>query len=137
MKLLTTVSKEKASWRKLGTSRLNISNMSIRLIVSIRFWPYNSTMPWRFPYTGECQGWKQVGTWIYMKEEPTSTPLVIQEELKRGDVAKSIQCYMREHGVSEEATRQQIKNLMREAWKKINVQRGSACPLTSTVREPW
>ncbi|XVF25950.1 hypothetical protein REPUB_Repub13aG0258200 [Reevesia pubescens] len=32
------------------------------------------------------------------------------DELKRGDVAKSIQCYMHENGVSEEAAREHIRN---------------------------
>ncbi|KAG8482111.1 hypothetical protein CXB51_027083 [Gossypium anomalum] len=35
------------------------------------------------------------------------------DELKRGDVAKSIQCYMHENGVSEEVAREHVKNLMR------------------------
>ncbi|KAE8723056.1 Myrcene synthase [Hibiscus syriacus] len=37
------------------------------------------------------------------------------DELKRGDVAKSIKCYMHGNGVPEEAAREHIKNLMREA----------------------
>ncbi|GMI68656.1 terpene synthase 10 [Hibiscus trionum] len=57
------------------------------------------------------------------------------EELKRGDVAKSIQCYMHENGVSEEAARRHIKNVVREAWKMLNVQRlrGGASPLSQAV----
>ncbi|KAE8696025.1 (R)-limonene synthase 1 [Hibiscus syriacus] len=57
------------------------------------------------------------------------------EELKRGDVAKSIQCYMYENGVSEGAAREHIENAMREAWKKVNVNRAGVGLLTGTVTE--
>ncbi|KAL4375793.1 hypothetical protein GQ457_02G009470 [Hibiscus cannabinus] len=56
------------------------------------------------------------------------------EELKRGDVAKSIQCYMHENrSVSEEAGRGHIKNLVREAWKQLNVEGEAASPLSKEV----
>ncbi|KAL4291032.1 hypothetical protein GQ457_14G010580 [Hibiscus cannabinus] len=55
------------------------------------------------------------------------------DELKRGDVAKSIQCYMHGNGVPEEAAREHIKNLMREAWKKVNVHRATVSPLSQTA----
>ncbi|KAK8618333.1 hypothetical protein V6N13_132327 [Hibiscus sabdariffa] len=55
------------------------------------------------------------------------------DELKRGDVAKSIQSYMHGNGVPEEAAREHIKNLMREAWKKVNVHRATASPLSQTA----
>ncbi|XP_016497346.1 terpineol synthase, chloroplastic-like isoform X1 [Nicotiana tabacum] len=42
------------------------------------------------------------------------------EELKRGDVPKSIQCYMNEKKVCEEDARQHIKLLISETWKKLN-----------------
>ncbi|KAJ6761465.1 TERPENE SYNTHASE 10-LIKE [Salix koriyanagi] len=42
------------------------------------------------------------------------------DELKRGDVSKSIQCYMYETKVSEEKARDHIKNLIGNTWKKIN-----------------
>ncbi|KAK8524376.1 hypothetical protein V6N12_029242 [Hibiscus sabdariffa] len=58
---------------------------------------------------------------------------VMQGELKRGDVAKSIQHYMHGNGVSEDADREHIKNLMREAWKKVKVHRAAASPLFQTV----
>ncbi|KAL9457599.1 hypothetical protein AB3S75_006611 [Citrus x aurantiifolia] len=41
-------------------------------------------------------------------------------ELKRGDVAKSIQCYMIEEGISEEEARDRIKSLIIYSWKKLN-----------------
>ncbi|KAJ9178991.1 hypothetical protein P3X46_010826 [Hevea brasiliensis] len=42
------------------------------------------------------------------------------DELKRGDIPKSIQCYMKGTGASEEEARKHIRNLIREAWMKIN-----------------
>ncbi|XP_011009233.1 PREDICTED: terpene synthase 10-like [Populus euphratica] len=42
------------------------------------------------------------------------------DELKRGDISKSIQCYMHEAGVSEEKARDHIRNLIGNIWKKIN-----------------
>uniref|UniRef100_A0A6N2KWS5 Terpene synthase metal-binding domain-containing protein n=1 Tax=Salix viminalis TaxID=40686 RepID=A0A6N2KWS5_SALVM len=42
------------------------------------------------------------------------------DELKRGDVSKSIQCYMYETEVFEEKARDHIKNLIGNTWKKIN-----------------
>ncbi|XP_059313798.1 (R)-linalool synthase TPS5, chloroplastic-like isoform X2 [Lycium ferocissimum] len=42
------------------------------------------------------------------------------EELKRGDVSKSIQCYMNEKGASEEEARKHIKFLIKETWELMN-----------------
>ncbi|XVF61827.1 hypothetical protein PTKIN_Ptkin08bG0162100 [Pterospermum kingtungense] len=42
------------------------------------------------------------------------------DELKRGDVPKSIQCYMHETGCSEEEARQHIRKLIDATWKKMN-----------------
>ncbi|XP_038679210.1 terpene synthase 10-like isoform X2 [Tripterygium wilfordii] len=42
------------------------------------------------------------------------------DELQRGDVPKSIQCYMNETGACEEDARKYIKELMRKTWKKTN-----------------
>ncbi|KAE8673484.1 (R)-limonene synthase 1 [Hibiscus syriacus] len=55
------------------------------------------------------------------------------DELKRGDVSKSIQCYMHGNVVPEEATREHIKNLMRETWKKVNIHRATVSPLSQSV----
>ncbi|KAJ4981113.1 hypothetical protein NE237_031950 [Protea cynaroides] len=43
-----------------------------------------------------------------------------QAEMARGDVHKSIQCYMMEKGVSEGEAREHIKGLVRYSWKKLN-----------------
>nr|ADR74206.1 (E)-beta-ocimene/myrcene synthase [Vitis vinifera] len=42
------------------------------------------------------------------------------DELKRGDVPKSIQCYMYETGASEEDARKHISYLIEGTWKKLN-----------------
>ncbi|XP_020590622.1 terpene synthase 10-like [Phalaenopsis equestris] len=41
-------------------------------------------------------------------------------EIQRGDVSKSIQCYMREKNVSEPFARDHIRYLIRNYWKKLN-----------------
>ncbi|KAK7847258.1 putative terpene synthase 9 [Quercus suber] len=41
-------------------------------------------------------------------------------ESKRGDVAKSIQCYMVHEGLSEVEARPRIKELINHSWKKLN-----------------
>ncbi|KAK1391710.1 (+)-delta-cadinene synthase [Heracleum sosnowskyi] len=40
-------------------------------------------------------------------------------ELKRGDVPKSIQCYMMDTGVSEEVAREHMINLMKKKWAAV------------------
>ncbi|KAM3291283.1 (-)-camphene/tricyclene synthase, chloroplastic isoform X1 [Capsicum chacoense] len=42
------------------------------------------------------------------------------DEMERGDVPKSIQCYMNEKSVSEEVARRHINFLIKETWKLIN-----------------
>ncbi|KAJ0961241.1 hypothetical protein J5N97_000787 [Dioscorea zingiberensis] len=42
------------------------------------------------------------------------------KEMNRGDVMKSIQCYMHEKGVSEVIARDYIRDAIRETWKKLN-----------------
>ncbi|TXG47887.1 hypothetical protein EZV62_027181 [Acer yangbiense] len=43
--------------------------------------------------------------------------------MKRGDVPKSIQCYMHETGASEEEAREHIQGLINETWLKMNKDR--------------
>ncbi|KAH9751659.1 Beta-myrcene/(E)-beta-ocimene synthase 2 [Citrus sinensis] len=45
------------------------------------------------------------------------------DEIQRGDVPKSIECYMHETGASEEVAREHIKDMMRQMWKKVNAYR--------------
>uniref|UniRef100_A0A0A0LMX2 Uncharacterized protein n=1 Tax=Cucumis sativus TaxID=3659 RepID=A0A0A0LMX2_CUCSA len=42
------------------------------------------------------------------------------DELERGDVPKSIQCYMNDTGASESNAREYIRHLIDETWKKLN-----------------
>ncbi|XP_019171894.1 PREDICTED: (-)-alpha-terpineol synthase-like [Ipomoea nil] len=44
------------------------------------------------------------------------------DEMLRGDIAKSIQCYMRESGCSEEKAGEHINGLIAETWKKLNTE---------------
>ncbi|XP_062076060.1 myrcene synthase, chloroplastic-like [Humulus lupulus] len=42
------------------------------------------------------------------------------DEMKRGDIPKSIQCYMHDTDASEDEAREHIKFLISEAWKEMN-----------------
>ncbi|KAL6328032.1 hypothetical protein AAG906_033299 [Vitis piasezkii] len=54
------------------------------------------------------------------------------DELKRGDVPKSIQCYMYETGASEEDARKHISYLIGETWKKLNEDQAVESPFPET-----
>ncbi|XP_026432235.1 terpene synthase 10-like isoform X2 [Papaver somniferum] len=49
-----------------------------------------------------------------------------KDELKRGDVAKSVQCYMHETGVSESIARVHMQHLIRASWEKMNTSLSSS-----------
>eukprot|EP00258_Populus_trichocarpa_P045049 XP_024461068.1 probable terpene synthase 9 isoform X2 [Populus trichocarpa] len=49
-------------------------------------------------------------------------------ESERGDVTKSIQCYMIEKGASEKESKEHIKGLINQAWKELNKE-NSKCSL--------
>ena len=53
----------------------------------------------------------------------------VQDEIKSGDVPKSIQCYIHEAGFSEDEARQHIKLLIRETWMLLNEDRFASLPL--------
>ncbi|KAK8527452.1 hypothetical protein V6N13_085282 [Hibiscus sabdariffa] len=57
------------------------------------------------------------------------------DELKRGDVPKSIQCYMHENKASEEEAREHVKTLIEAAWKKINEEQMGKSPFSRTFIE--
>ena len=46
--------------------------------------------------------------------------MLIKDEMARGDNPKSIQCYMRESGATEDEARSYIKTLIDKTWKKLN-----------------
>ncbi|KAG6671012.1 hypothetical protein I3843_Q021300 [Carya illinoinensis] len=52
------------------------------------------------------------------------------DELKRGDNPKSIQCYMKDTGASEEDARHYMKSLISAAWKTINGERFATSPFS-------
>ncbi|KAB1210118.1 putative terpene synthase 9 [Morella rubra] len=55
-------------------------------------------------------------------------------ESKRGDVAKSIRCYMVQEGASEEEAREHIKRLICYSWKKLNEERAKGFPAKFRVK---
>ncbi|KAJ9685395.1 hypothetical protein PVL29_017433 [Vitis rotundifolia] len=57
------------------------------------------------------------------------------DELKRGDVPKSIQCYMYETSASEDDARKYIGFLIDQTWKKMNEQRNLNSPFSQTFIE--
>ncbi|KAF8409089.1 hypothetical protein HHK36_005162 [Tetracentron sinense] len=57
------------------------------------------------------------------------------DELQRGDVPKSIQCYMYETGALEEEAREHIRVLIRDGWKKLNEDRVADSPFHQTFIE--
>ncbi|GLU22691.1 hypothetical protein SLE2022_387480 [Rubroshorea leprosula] len=57
------------------------------------------------------------------------------DEMKRGDVPKSIQCYMHEMGACEEDACKYIQDLIDITWKKMNKDRFEASPLPPTLIE--
>ena len=44
----------------------------------------------------------------------------LQFEQKRGHVASSVECYMKQYGVSEEEAYIELRRQIKEAWKDIN-----------------
>jgi (-)-alpha-terpineol synthase len=58
-----------------------------------------------------------------------------QDELERGDVPKSIQCYMNETGASEEDAREYIRSLISATWKKMNEEAAASSPFSQTFIE--
>ncbi|CAI9770020.1 unnamed protein product [Fraxinus pennsylvanica] len=57
------------------------------------------------------------------------------DELKRGDTPKSMQCYMKETGASEDDARKHIHFLISETWKKMNKDGDADCPFSQTFIE--
>ncbi|XP_077225060.1 alpha-terpineol synthase, chloroplastic-like [Tasmannia lanceolata] len=51
------------------------------------------------------------------------------EEIERGDVPKSIQCYMHETGALKIDSREHIRGLISDIWKKMNKESVSCSPL--------
>lgn len=47
--------------------------------------------------------------------------------MERGDVPKSIECYMKETGASREEAREHVEHMIWETWKKLNEERVKDC----------
>ncbi|KAG5254219.1 (R)-limonene synthase [Salix suchowensis] len=52
------------------------------------------------------------------------------DEIARGDIPKSIHCYMHETGATEEEAREHIQYLIYETWKKLNEERWKPHPFS-------
>ncbi|KAK8933764.1 hypothetical protein KSP39_PZI015404 [Platanthera zijinensis] len=55
-------------------------------------------------------------------------------EIQRGDVAKSIQCYMKEKGVVERVACEKMKDLIHEKWKLLNGEHAANSQFEETFR---
>ncbi|KAH6823402.1 hypothetical protein C2S53_000140 [Perilla frutescens var. hirtella] len=49
-------------------------------------------------------------------------------ELKRGDVPKAIQCYMKERNSGEKEAQEHVRFMIREAWKEMNTAMATGSP---------
>ncbi|XP_064959244.1 monoterpene synthase 8, chloroplastic-like [Musa acuminata AAA Group] len=56
------------------------------------------------------------------------------DELERGDISKSIQCYMHETGVSENIARGHIRGLIKGNWRAINGDRSFTSPFEENLK---
>nr|WAB71044.1 gamma-terpinene synthase [Mentha longifolia] len=57
-----------------------------------------------------------------------------QFELKRGDVPKAIQCYMKDRNSTEKEAQEHVRFLIREAWKEMNTAMAdSDCPFSEEL----
>ncbi|KAL3614429.1 hypothetical protein CASFOL_042503 [Castilleja foliolosa] len=55
------------------------------------------------------------------------------DEMERGDVPKSIQCYINDTGASREEAREYMKSMIYEMWKKMNEGVASESPLSRNL----
>ncbi|KAB1206529.1 (-)-alpha-terpineol synthase [Morella rubra] len=53
----------------------------------------------------------------------------------RGDVPKSIQCYMKETGATEEEAREYVRSSIAATWKKMNEEGAASSPFSQTFTE--
>ncbi|XP_057485573.1 (-)-alpha-terpineol synthase-like isoform X2 [Actinidia eriantha] len=84
-----------------------------------------------------CKSYLVEAKWYYSRYTPSFEEYMnnawisisASDEMERGDIPKSIQCYMLETGASEEDARKQMKYLIGEALKKMNEARVEDGPL--------
>ncbi|KAG2700906.1 hypothetical protein I3760_06G019100 [Carya illinoinensis] len=80
----------------------------------------------------EClEGYPDIIRWSSLIVRLTDDLGTSKDELKRGDVPKSIQCYMNETGVDvdEDDAREYIRSLISATWKKMNKEQLFTSPL--------
>lgn len=53
--------------------------------------------------------------------------------MKRGDVAKSIQCYMHERNATQKEAVEHVRFLIREAWKEMNMAMAASSPFADDL----
>lgn len=53
----------------------------------------------------------------------------MQAEREKGDAPSSIDCYMQEHDTNEEESREAVRDLIVETWKKMNKDAYDRCRL--------
>ncbi|KAB1205521.1 Terpene synthase 10 [Morella rubra] len=106
-------------------------------------------------WADQCRAYLQEAKWYYSGYTPTlqeymenawvsvAAPAMLRhayfsDELERGDVPKSIQCYMKETDATEEEAREYIRSWIGETWKKVN-EEGAACSpsLKSLLKLHW
>ncbi|KAE8677054.1 (-)-alpha-terpineol synthase [Hibiscus syriacus] len=92
-------------------------------------------------WTNLCKAYLLEAKWYYIGYKPTlqeyidNAWLSISYEQQRGDVPKSIQCYMHENEAPEEEAREHVKKLIEAAWKKINEEQMAKSPFSRTFIE--
>ncbi|PRQ52883.1 putative (E)-beta-ocimene synthase [Rosa chinensis] len=86
--------------------------------------PNNITFAYVLQWENLCKSYMIEARWFYSRYTPTLEEYLenawTSAENERGDVAKSVQCYMEEKGISEEEAHKNIKGLICYSWKKIN-----------------
>ncbi|XVF88976.1 hypothetical protein PTKIN_Ptkin19aG0094700 [Pterospermum kingtungense] len=71
-------------------------------------------------------------TMILRLKDDLATSLYV---IKRGDIPKSIQCYVNDCGASEEEAREHIRKLIDAVWKKMNEDRMAESPFSQKFIE--
>ncbi|XP_010514205.1 PREDICTED: beta-myrcene/(E)-beta-ocimene synthase 2, chloroplastic [Camelina sativa] len=59
------------------------------------------------------------------------------DELARGDVLKSVQCYMHETGASEEEAREHVQQMIRHTWNEMNYEARTATRSSSLLSQDF
>ncbi|KAJ0663417.1 putative R-linalool synthase [Helianthus annuus] len=120
MKILTSVTstEEIVQWFEESKNIVNHTSLIVRLADDLET---SSVRLFINIYMPICNGLR-----IKNNSYTSSYLYLFKDEMKRGDIPKSIQCYMHESGATEEEARRHIKNLILKIWKKLNKERANA-----------